>query len=135
MIDLLLDRYLYLLVGVLLGIGLYGMLGRRHLVKKVIGMMIFHTAIYLFFIGGSVRQGGAPPVITPKLGPEPEHYVNPLPHLMILTAIVVGVGLAGIAFSLVLQIHRDHGTLDEEDIIARLGRGEVGSPEGGGPRP
>jgi multicomponent Na+:H+ antiporter subunit C len=121
--DLVLDRYVYLLVVVLLGIGLYGMLARRNLVKKVIGMMVFQTAIYLFFIEGSVRRDGNAPVIDPELGTDPEQYVNPLPHLLILTAIVVGVAIVGVAFSLLLQIHRHHGTLDEERVTEQLGGG------------
>jgi multicomponent Na+:H+ antiporter subunit C len=121
--DLLLDRYVYLLVVVLLAIGLYGMLARRNLVKKVIGMMVFQTAIYLFFIEGSVKRDATAPVIDPAIGEGAELYVNPLPHLLILTAIVVGVGVVGVAFALLMQIHRDHGTLDEEEVAARLSSG------------
>jgi multicomponent Na+:H+ antiporter subunit C len=127
--ELLLDRYVYLLVVVLLAIGLYGMLGRRNLVKKVIGMMVFQTAIYLFFIEGSVKRDATAPVIDPAIGEGAENYVNPLPHLLILTAIVVGVGVVGVAFALLIQIHRDHGTLDEEDIVARLSSPPPGPPD------
>jgi hypothetical protein len=65
MIDLFLDRYVYLFVLVLLCIGLYGMLAKGDLVKKVIGMTIFQTAIYIFFIQGSLQQGGTAPIIDP----------------------------------------------------------------------
>jgi multicomponent Na+:H+ antiporter subunit C len=111
----LLDRYVYLLVVVLLAVGLYGMLVHRNLVKKVIGMIIFQTAIYLFFIEGSVKEGATAPIIDPAIGDDPELYVNPLPHLLILTAIVVGV-----AFALMLRIHRAYGSLDEHTIIEAM---------------
>jgi multicomponent Na+:H+ antiporter subunit C len=120
MFDFLLDRYVYLLVVVLLSVGLYGMLARRNLVKKIIGMIIFQTAIYLFFIEGSVKEDATVPVIDPAIGDDPAAYVNPLPHLLILTAIVVGVAVVGVAFALLLQIHREHGTLDEHAVMAQL---------------
>jgi multicomponent Na+:H+ antiporter subunit C len=126
MTEMILARYVYLLVAVLLAVGLYGMLTRRNLVKKVIGMMIFQTAIYLFFIEGSVKEGATAPVIDPAVGTDAAQYVNPLPHLLILTAIVVGVGVVGVAFALLLQIHRAHGSLDEDTVLARLAEGGGG---------
>lgn len=120
MADLFLDRYVYLLVVVLLSVGLYGMLVRRNLVKKVIGMMIFQTAIYLFFIEGSVKRGATAPIVEEGIGTEAASYVNPLPHLLILTAIVVGVAVVGVAFALLLRIHDVHGTLDEDGVADQL---------------
>ena len=119
MIDLFLDRYVYVLVLVLLCIGLYGVLAKGDLVKKVIGLTIYSTAIYLFFIEGSLRTGGTIPVIDDR-GSDPSLYVDPLPHLLILTAIVVGVGVIGVALALLVRLHRAHGTLDEEVIADRL---------------
>jgi multicomponent Na+:H+ antiporter subunit C len=120
MIDLLADRYVYLLVLLLLAIGLYGMIALRNLAKKIIGMTIFQTAIYIFFIEGSVKAGATVPIITPEIGADPDAYVNPLPHLLILTAIVVGVAVVGVALSLLIALHRQHGTFDEDAIIDRL---------------
>ena len=120
MIELLLARYVYLLVLVLLAIGLYGMLAKSDLAKKVIGMTIFTTAIYVFFIEGSVVEGGTAPIIDPAIGVDPAAYVDPLPHLLILTAIVVGVGVLGVALSLLVRIYRAHGTLDEAVVADRL---------------
>lgn len=132
-----LDRYVYLLVVVLLAIGLYGMLVRRNLVKKVIGMVIFQTAIFVFFVEGSVKRDATAPVIEPEIGPVAAEYVNPLPHLFILTAIVVGVGVVGVAFALLLQIHREHGSLDEDTVIDQLSdrRPPTGDAPGAGDRP
>lgn len=120
MTDLFLARYVYVAVLVLLAIGLYGMFAARNLARKVVGMVIFTTAIYLFFIEGSVVDGGTAPVIDEALGSDPAAYVDPLPHLLILTAIVVGVGIVGVALALLVRIHRTHGSLDEDVVVARL---------------
>lgn len=138
MIELFLARYVYLFVLVLLAIGLYGVLAKGDLAKKVIGLTIFSTAIYLFFIEGSLRIDGSAPIIDPEQGSDPDLYVDPLPHLLILTAIVVGVGVTGVALSLLVRIHRAHGTLDEAVVVDRLsGRADpIGEPgTGSGPSP
>jgi multicomponent Na+:H+ antiporter subunit C len=120
MLDLLYARYVYLLVVALFAIGLYGMLAQRNLAKKVIGMTIFQTGIFLFFIEGSVKEDGTVPIIDPAIGPDAAAYMNPLPHLLILTAIVVGVGVLGVAFAQLVRIHRAYGTLDEDAILDRI---------------
>jgi multicomponent Na+:H+ antiporter subunit C len=119
MVELLLARYLYLLVLVLLAIGLYGVLARDNLVKKVIGLTIFSTAIYLFFIEGSVQYGATLPVIDER-GTDPALYVDPLPHLLILTAIVVGVGVVGVALALIVRLYQRFGSLSETEIARQL---------------
>jgi multicomponent Na+:H+ antiporter subunit C len=132
-IEMFADRYVYLLVLALLAIGLYGMLAMGNLAKKLIGMVIFTTAIYLFFIHGSLQQGATAPIIDPELGSDPAAYVDPLPHLLILTAIVVGVGVLGVGLALLVRIYRAHGTFDEAVVADRLsGRAEpVGAPAPG----
>jgi multicomponent Na+:H+ antiporter subunit C len=119
MIELLGARYIYLLVMVLLAIGLYGVLAKTDLVKKVIGLTIFSSAIFLFFIEGSVQDGATAPVIDER-GTDPSLYVDPVPHLLILTAIVVGVAVIGVALSLLVRVYRAHGTFDESVIAERL---------------
>ena len=124
MLELLLDRYVYLLVLVLLAIGLYGVFAKTHLMQRVIGLVIFQTGIYLFFIEGAVKTGGEAPVIDPvEIGVQADQYVNPLPHLLILTAIVVGIGVVGVALSLLINLYRTEGTLEEADLIRRLADG------------
>jgi len=115
-VDLLLTRYNYAVALVLLGIGLYMLIGNRNLVKKVIGMNIFQTAIFLIFITAAYVEGGNPPLLS---GPEP--YVSPLPHVLILTAIVVGVSLTAVALALTIRIYAEYGTLDEP-VLRRLQR-------------
>lgn len=111
-----LDRYHYFMTVALLVIGLYGMLVKRNLLKKLIGMGIFQTAIFLFFIEGAAKWGATIPVIDPQRGSDAAQYVNPLPHVLILTAIVVATATMGVSISLLLTIYRKYGTLDERRI-------------------
>lgn len=120
MLDLFLGRYVYLMIVVLLVIGLYGMLFKRNLLKKLIGMNIFQTAIFLFYIEGSTKLGATVPVIDPALGHNPVDYVNPLPHVLILTGIVVALSITGVALAFLIRIHRAYNTLDEKSIIEEM---------------
>lgn len=122
--ELVFGRSLYVAVAVLLAIGLYGMLAKRNLAKKLVGMVIFQSAIYLFFIQGAAKRGASVPIIEGELAGT-QQYVNPLPHLLILTALVVGVGVFGVALSFLLRLHRRHGTFDEQAIIADLSAEEI----------
>jgi len=111
-LELLTTRYNYYAVVLLLGIGLYTLVESPNLVKKVIGMNIFQTGIFLFFITLAYQAGGNPPVVTEGGGP----YVSPLPHVLILTAIVVGVSLTAVALALIVRIYSEYGTLDEDTL-------------------
>jgi multicomponent Na+:H+ antiporter subunit C len=122
-IDLFLSRYVYFMIVVLLAIGLYGMLGKHNLLKKLIGMNIFQTAIFLFFIEGATKRGGSVPVIDEILGMEAAQYVNPLPHVLILTGIVVAISLTGVALAFLLVIYRAYKTLDDRAIMANMKEG------------
>jgi multicomponent Na+:H+ antiporter subunit C len=107
--QLLLTKYNYVAVVALLGIGLYMIIESTNLVKKIVGLTVFQSGIFLFFITAAYVEGGAPPVLTGE-GP----YVSPLPHVLILTAIVVGVSLVAVALALVVRIYAEYGTLDED---------------------
>lgn len=120
MFESFLGRYVYLMIVVLLVIGLYGMLAKRNLLKKLIGMNIFQTAIFLFFIEGATKLGGTVPVISPHLGTDPTKYINPLPHVLILTGIVVGLSLTGVALAFLINIHRAYHSLDEASILKEM---------------
>ena len=111
MIDLLATRDYYVAAFLLLGVGSYVMIASRNLVKKVIGMNIFQTGIFLFFIASAYVEGGNPPVLTME-GP----HVSPLPHVLILTAIVVGVALTAVALGMVVRIYAEYGTLSEDTL-------------------
>jgi multicomponent Na+:H+ antiporter subunit C len=118
-----LGRYPFVLIAVLLTVGVYGMAMKRNLLKKVVGMTIFQTSIYLFFIQGATKRGATIPVLDPELGPEAIHYINPLPQVIVLTAIVVGVAITGVALSLLLLVYRRFGTLDEVLILEKMREG------------
>jgi len=115
MIDLLLTRYNYIAAMLLMAGGLYLVVADRNLVKKVIGLNVFQTGIFLFFITTAVVEGGHPPVIEEGV----ETYVSPLPHVLILTAIVVGVSLTAVALTLVVRIYSEYGTL-REDVLKEM---------------
>jgi len=115
-------HYSYIMIVILLAVGLYGMLGKRNLMKKVIGLNIFQAAIFLFFIEGAQKNEGTVPVIDLETGIEAASYFNPLPHVMILTAIVVSVAITGVAMALLLNIYRDYGSLEEDMILQRMGK-------------
>ena len=110
--DLLVTRYNYVAAFLIVAIGLYLVVGDRNLVKKIIGLNIFQTGIFLFFITSAYVEGGAPPVIQEGV----ETYVSPLPHVLILTAIVVGVSLTAVALTLIIRIYSEYGTL-REDVL------------------
>lgn len=112
--------YNYLMTATLLVIGLYGMVGKRNLLKKVIGMNIFQTAIFLFFIQGATKPGATVPVWDARISGEAAGYINPLPHVLILTAIVVSVATTGVALALLLAIYRRYRSLEEGTILERM---------------
>ncbi|WP_049987599.1 cation:proton antiporter subunit C [Halobellus rufus] len=112
MIDLLSTHYNYLVFVALVGIGLYGVTASSNLVKKIIGLNVFQVGIFLFFVTSGYVDGAAPPVVGHGSGP----FASPLPHVLILTAIVVGVSLTAVALALVVRIYDAYGTLDEEAI-------------------
>nr|WP_267625127.1 cation:proton antiporter subunit C [Halobium salinum] len=113
-LDILLTRYNYVVVALLLPVGAYMMIENRNLVKKVIGMNVFQTGIFLFFITAAYREGASPPLVGD--GGAGVTYVSPLPHVLILTAIVVGVSLTAVALALIVRIYAQYGTLDERRL-------------------
>lgn len=108
----------YWLSAVLLLIGLYGMLASRHLIRKLMGMNILQVAIIMFFISVAAKSNATAPIIL-EHEPQPiaADYINPLPHALMLTAIVVSVSTTGVALALAVQIYRRFGTLDEAELL------------------
>ncbi|MFC4989445.1 cation:proton antiporter subunit C [Saliphagus infecundisoli] len=118
MIEALFARYNYVVFALLLGIGLYIVIDDENLVKKVIGLNVFQTGIFLFFITVAVQDGAEPAVTSTGEGT----FVNPLPHVLILTAIVVGVSLTALALALVVRIHEEYGSIREDVVVEVLER-------------
>jgi len=121
MIDYLLSHYAYWLTIILLCIGLYGILFKKNLVKKTIGLTILQASVVLFWVSISSKWGATVPVMDPSIPvSDVANYLNPLPHTLMLTAIVVGVATLGVAFSLLIAIYNRFKTLDEDEIIEQI---------------
>ncbi len=116
----LVEKWPYLATILMILIGLYGMVLKKNLVKKLIGMNIFQGAIILFFIIHGWKDRAMVPVYDPALGDAPSRYVNPIPHGLMLTAIVVSVATTGVALALLSLIYKRFGTLDEDDLLREL---------------
>ncbi len=109
----------------LLLLGLYGMLMKRNLVKKLIAMNILQTAVILFFISIGAKKNATIPIIehghdAAHTAVTATHYINPLPHVLMLTAIVVAVATLGVALTLVIRVHQQYHTLEENEILERI---------------
>ncbi|MFA5613804.1 MAG: cation:proton antiporter subunit C [Methanoculleus sp.] len=118
--ELFFARYNYWMAIILMLIGLYALIAKQNLVKKLIGLNIFQTAIFLFYISLGEVRGGTAPIYLPE-GVD-ALYVNPLPHVLILTAIVVGVSVTAVGLSLIVRIHEEYGVIDEADLLQELRR-------------
>jgi multicomponent Na+:H+ antiporter subunit C len=115
----LLSHLQYWLPGTLLLIGLYGVLAAPNLVRKLMGLNVLQVAVILFFITLGAKNDAGPPIALDST-PLVAGYVNPLPHALMLTAIVVGVSVTGVALALVIRIHREFGTLEEPELLVKL---------------
>ncbi len=113
MIDFILGKYHFLAYILLALIGFYAMIAKHNFIKKIIGMNIFQTGVFLFYITIGKVTGGTAPILWEGTQP----YDNPLPHVLILTAIVVSVSTTAVAFGLIIRIHRAYGTIEGDQIL------------------
>lgn len=120
MLELLRDYGSYWMCMLVLTVGLYGMLMKRNFVKKVIALSIFQAAIILLFVIAAYKQGASVPVLDKRFGENSEAYMSPLPHTLMLTAIVVGVATVGLALSLLVRVYQGYGTLDEKPLREKM---------------
>jgi multicomponent Na+:H+ antiporter subunit C len=102
---------------ILMVIGLYVVLARGNLIKKLIGLSVFQTSVYLLYIGPGKILGGTAPIIAEGF----TVYSNPLPHVLILTAIVVGVATLALGLAIVVRLHEAYGTIEEDEILKQDG--------------
>lgn len=102
----------YWIVVILMMLGMYIMITHDNLVKKLIGLSIFQTAIFYFYISLGKISGGSAPILDPDV----TTYSNPLPHVLILTAIVVGVATTAVGLALIIRIYDHTGSIEEDDI-------------------
>ena len=126
-----LPHFNYWVYVVIMMLGLYAMIAKRNLVKKLMGMAIFQTAIILFYVSIAFKSGSATIPIYKETTLEayeeghhpainPADYVNPLPHVLMLTAIVVGVATLGVGLATVQKLYKQYGTVEEDEILALI---------------
>ncbi len=121
MTDFFLGHYAYWFTITLLAIGLYGMLIKKNLVKKTIGLSIFQAGVILFFVSVATKWHATVPVKSDEIPvSEVANYMNPLPHTLMLTAIVVGVATLGVAFALLIAIYNRYQTLNEQELLEKI---------------
>ena len=105
----------YLIVILLMMIGLFIVISHENLVKKLVGLSIFQTSVFLFYITLGWVSGGTAPIL---IDASDTVYSNPLPHVLILTAIVVGVATLALGLALILRINEAFGSIEEDEILA-----------------
>ncbi|VEN75453.1 NADH-quinone oxidoreductase subunit J [Candidatus Desulfarcum epimagneticum] len=127
MLEFIIGKYNYWFYILLMMTGFYAIMAKRNLVKKIIGLNIFQTAIILFYVSISSKKGGATLPIVAHHGPhghdaviDAAAYLNPLPHVLMLTAIVVMVATLGVALAVLIKIYRRFGTVEEDEIFEAL---------------
>ncbi len=107
--------YNYWIVILLMMLGLYIVVSRGNLIKKIVGLNVFQTSVFLLYISIGKVEGGTAPIIEAGYSV----YSNPLPHVLILTAIVVGVATSALGLALVVRIREAYGTIEEDEIDHR----------------
>ena len=109
---MLMGLYNYWVVVVLMMIGFYIVIAHGNLIKKIVGLTIFQTSVFIFYISMANVDGGTAPILDDGI----EIYSNPLPHVLILTAIVVGIATTALGLALAVRIKEAYGSIEEEEI-------------------
>ena len=112
--SMILGLYNYWIVIVLMMIGFYIIIAHGHLIKKIVGLNIFQTSVFIFYISLGKVEGGTAPIWQEGI----LLYSNPLPHVLILTAIVVGIATTALGLALTIRLKEAYGTIDEDEIQA-----------------
>jgi len=109
---MILGLYNYWIVVVLMMIGFYIVIAHGNLIKKIVGLTIFQTSVFIFYISMAKVEGGTAPILAEGIS----QYSNPLPHVLILTAIVVGIATTAVGLALAVRIKEAYGSIEEEEI-------------------
>lgn len=110
--DYITDHYNYWIVIFLMMVGFYIVITANNLVKKIVGLNIFQTSVFMMYISFGKITGGSAPILADGI----DTYSNPLPHVLILTAIVVGVATTAVGLSLIIRIKRAYGSVEENEL-------------------
>jgi multicomponent Na+:H+ antiporter subunit C len=117
------SHYTYWITVLLMAAGLFIMIARGNLVKKLVGLSIFQTSVYLLYIAPGKLIGGTAPIVSDAF----KVYSNPLPHVLILTAIVVGIATLALGLAIVVRIREAYGSIEEDEIVAADARDRDGA--------
>lgn len=109
---------IYSLVLILLFLGMYGMIVSNNYMKKMMAMNVMQVAVIFFFLCFAQKEGGMIPILD-GVTTNPDLYINPLPHALMLTAIVVSLGTTGVAIALLMRIKETFGSVEEDEILGR----------------
>ncbi len=125
LLTILISKINYWVYIILMMIGMYGIIIKKNLMKKIIGMSILQTAVILFYVSIGAKQNATIPIIEHGHGTghatvKAAHFINPLPHVLMLTAIVVAVATLGVALALAIKIYKQYNTLEEDELIEIL---------------
>ncbi|MEE2997795.1 MAG: cation:proton antiporter subunit C [Pseudomonadota bacterium] len=110
--DLIVGHYNYWIAIFLAMAGLYIVIARGNLIKKLVGLNVFQSSVFVLYISFAKVEGGTAPILLKGV----DVYSNPLPHVLILTAIVVGVATTALGLALVVRIRKEYATIEEDDI-------------------
>ncbi len=110
--------YNYWIVIFLMVAGLYIVVAKSNMIKTLLGLAVFQTSVYLLYLSPGKILGGTPPILAKDF----EVYSNPLPHVLILTAIVVGVATLALGLALVVRVNEAYGTIEEDEIMDAVNR-------------
>jgi multicomponent Na+:H+ antiporter subunit C len=117
-LDFILGHLNYWLFIILMMIGFYIVVARGNYIKKIVGLNIFQAAVFMFYISLSKVEGGTAPIFPTDMNIDPQVvYSNPLPHVLILTAIVVGIATTSLGLALIVRIREEYGTIEEDEIL------------------
>lgn len=114
------SHFTYFITIFLMVAGLFTVISRTNLIKKLVGLGIFQTSVYLLYIAPGKLIGGTAPILSDAF----TMYSNPLPHVLILTAIVVGVATLALGLALVVRIHEAYDTIEEDEVLERDNQAE-----------
>jgi len=118
LVEAIATSYNYWITIFLMVAGLYIVVARSNMIKSLVGLGIFQTSVYLLYLSPGKILGGSAPILSEGV----TSYSNPLPHVLILTAIVVGVATLALGLALTVRIHEAYGTIEEDEIIEIVDR-------------
>jgi len=113
------SKGIYALVLILFFLGMFGMIVCRNYMKKLMAMNIMQVAVIMFFLCFAQKDGGMIPILD-GVNYNPDLYINPLPHALMLTAIVVSLGTTGVAIALLMRMKDKYGTVEEDELLRRV---------------